>query len=33
VKNVDIGASYEAGVVDPVGIFDSRVTVDVIWRF
>lgn len=33
VKNVDIGASYEAGVVDPVGIFDSRVTADMIWRF
>jgi cbb3-type cytochrome oxidase maturation protein len=33
VKNVDIGAAYEVGVVDPVGIFDSRVTVDVIWRF
>ena len=33
LKNLDIGASYEAGVVDPVGIFDSRVTVDLIWRF
>ena len=33
LKNVDIGAAYEAGVVDPVGIFDSRVTVDLIWRF
>jgi len=33
VKDVDIGAAYEAGIVDPVGIFDSRVTVDVIWRF
>jgi len=32
VKNVDVGVSYEAGVVDPVGIFDSR-TADVIWRF
>ena len=33
LKNLDIGASYEAGVIDPVGIFDSRVTVDLIWRF
>ncbi|HEX9047914.1 MAG TPA: hypothetical protein VF988_12895 [Verrucomicrobiae bacterium] len=33
MKNVDVGASYEVGVVDPVGIFDSRVTVDVVWRF
>jgi len=32
-KNIDVGAAYEAGVVHPVGIFDSRVTVDVIWRF
>jgi hypothetical protein len=33
VKNVDVGVAYEAGVVDPVGIFESRVTADVIWRF
>ncbi|HEX9047953.1 MAG TPA: hypothetical protein VF988_13095, partial [Verrucomicrobiae bacterium] len=33
VKDVDVGASYEVGVVDPVGIFDSRVTVDLVWRF
>jgi len=33
VKNVDVGVAYEAGVVDPVGIFDSRVTADFIWRF
>ena len=33
VKNVDVGVSYEAGIVDPVGIFDSRVTADLIWRF
>ncbi len=32
-KNVDVGVAYEAGIVDPVGIFDSRVTADVIWRF
>jgi hypothetical protein len=33
LKNLDFGAAYEAGVADPVGIFDSRVTVDLIWRF
>jgi hypothetical protein len=33
VKKVDVGVAYEAGVVDPVGIFDSRVTADFIWRF
>jgi len=33
VKNVDVGVAYEAGVIDPVGIFESRVTADVIWRF
>lgn len=33
VKDVDVGVAYEAGVVDPVGVFDSRITVDVIWRF
>ena len=33
VKNVDVGVSYEAGVVDPVGIFEGRVTADLIWRF
>lgn len=32
-KNVDVGVAYEAGVVHPVGIFDSRVTADFIWRF
>ncbi|MGC9940828.1 MAG: hypothetical protein ABSE48_03280 [Verrucomicrobiota bacterium] len=32
-KNVDAGVAYEAGVVDPVGIFDARVTTDLIWRF
>lgn len=29
-KNLDLGFAYEAGVTDPVGIFDSRVTVDLI---
>jgi hypothetical protein len=33
LNNVDVGVSYEAGVVDPVGIFEGRVTADVIWRF
>jgi hypothetical protein len=33
VKNVDVGIAYEAGVVNPVGIFESRITADVIWRF
>jgi hypothetical protein len=33
VKDVDVGVAYEAGVVDPVGVFDSRITADVIWRF
>ncbi len=32
-KMLDLGVAYEAGVSDPVGIFDSRVTVDLIWRF
>ena len=32
-KNLDLGVAYEAGIVDPVGIFGSRVTADVIWRF
>lgn len=30
---VDVGVAYEAGVSDPKGIFDKRVTVDMIWRF
>ena len=32
-RSVDLGVAYEAGVLDPVGIFDRRVTVDLIWRF
>ena len=32
-KDVDFGVAYEAGVVHPVGIFDSRVTADFVWRF
>lgn len=30
---IDIGVAYEAGVSDPVGIFDGRLTADVILRF
>ena len=33
VKNVDVGVAYEAGVVHPVGLFESRLTADIIWRF
>ena len=32
-KSVDVGVAYEAGVVDPVGIFAGRVTADAVWRF
>ncbi|MFO1501862.1 MAG: hypothetical protein U1G07_26380 [Verrucomicrobiota bacterium] len=32
-KNVELGFAYEAGVSSPVGIFDDRFTVDLIWRF
>lgn len=32
-KNVDIGAAYEAGVANPKGIFDSRITADVSVHF
>jgi hypothetical protein len=33
LKNVDLGFAYEVGVVNPKGIFESRVTADVVWRF
>jgi hypothetical protein len=33
LKNLDAGFAWEAGVVEPVGIFDSRFTVDLIWLF
>jgi hypothetical protein len=33
LKNLDIGVAYEVGVGNSVGIFQSRVTADVIWRF
>ena len=32
-KDWDLGVAYEAGVVGPVGIFDSRITADLVWRF
>lgn len=32
-RNIDAGVAYEAGVVNPVGIFDTRLTTDVVWRF
>jgi len=28
-RNLDFGIAYEVGVVNPVGIFESRVTTDV----
>jgi opacity protein-like surface antigen len=33
VKNVDVGVSYEVGVGNSVGIFHTRITADLIWRF
>ena len=30
---LDLGVAYEVGVTDAIGILDSRVTVDLIWRF
>jgi hypothetical protein len=33
LKNVDVGVAYEVGVGNSVGIFQSRVTADLIWRF
>jgi hypothetical protein len=32
-KSVDVGVAYEVGVTHPAGIFDSRITADLIWRF
>jgi len=32
-KKLDLGFAYEGGIVDPKGIFDSRVTADAIWHF
>ena len=33
LPKLDLGAAYEIGIVDPKGIFDARVTADLIWRF
>ena len=30
---LDFGVAYEAAIVNPSGIFDSRVTADFVWRF
>jgi hypothetical protein len=32
-EKIDLGFAYEAGISDPKGIFDKRLTVDMIWRF
>lgn len=32
-KRLDVGFAYEAGITDPKGIFASRLTTDLIWRF
>lgn len=32
-RNIECGIAYEAGVTNPKGIFDSRLTVDFIWRW
>jgi hypothetical protein len=32
-KSTELGFAYEAGVSSPVGIFEDRFTVDLIWRF
>lgn len=32
-KSLDAGIAYEVGVTEPVGIFENRITCDVIWRF
>ncbi len=32
-KSVDLGFSFETSVTKPEGLFDSRYTVDLIWRF
>ena len=32
-QKLDLGIAYEVGVSDPEGIFDSRLTADLIWRF
>lgn len=32
-KQLDVGLAYEVGVSKPTGIFENRVTADLIWRF
>jgi hypothetical protein len=32
-KSLDTGFAYEAGIADPVGIFQGRITADLVWRF
>jgi hypothetical protein len=32
-ESISCGVAYEVGVTSPKGIFDKRVTVDLIWRF
>lgn len=32
-RSIDLGVAYEKGVTHDDGIFDDRVTVDVIWKF
>jgi len=31
--NIDTGIAYEVGVIQPAGIFASRATADLVWRF
>lgn len=33
LTQLDLGFAYEAGIASPKGIFDTRFTVDLIWRF
>lgn len=33
LNNLDFGLAYESGLANPKGIFDSRVTVDMVFRF
>lgn len=32
-ESADLGFAYEYGISNPQGLFDSRVTLDMIWRF
>jgi len=33
LSNLDAGIAYEVGVTTPKGLFDSRITADLIYRF